>query len=73
MSGLNTIEMSSLVRPRRSHAYPVPNADRIAMSQKERDVLKVLHGILAGQRTQAEAARLLRISVRQVRRLQRKL
>ncbi|HKB38235.1 MAG TPA: helix-turn-helix domain-containing protein [Gemmataceae bacterium] len=43
------------------------------MSQKERDVLKVLHGILAGQRTQAEAARLLRISVRQVRRLQRKL
>jgi hypothetical protein len=51
----------------------VPNADRIAMSQKERDVLKILHGVLSGQRTQVEAARLLRISVRQVRRLQRKL
>ena len=51
----------------------VPATDRIAMSQKERDVLKILHGVLAGERTQAEAARLLRLSVRQVRRLQRKL
>src|SRR4051812_193278 len=47
--------------------------DRIAMSQKERDVLKVLHSILQGERSQAEAARLLRLSTRQVRRLQRKL
>jgi len=46
---------------------------RIAMSQKERDTLKVMHGVLAGERTQAEAARLLRRSVRHVRRLQRQL
>jgi hypothetical protein len=47
--------------------------DRIPMSQKERDVLKILHGVLAGERTQAQAARLLGKSTRQVRRLQRKL
>jgi hypothetical protein len=47
--------------------------DRIAMSQKERDTLKVMYGVLAGERTQAEAARLLRRSVRHVRRLQRRL
>jgi transposase len=47
--------------------------DRIAMSQKERDVLKILHGVLSGERSQAEAARLLRLTSRQVRRLQRKL
>ena len=47
--------------------------DRVAMSQRERDVLKVMQGVLDGKRTQAEAARLLRRSVRQVRRLQRKL
>ena len=45
----------------------------IQMSQRERDVLKVMHPVLAGQRTQAEAAELLGIGVRQVRRLQRKL
>src|SRR5438094_5304916 len=47
--------------------------DRTPMSQPERDVLKVMAPVLAGQRTQAEAARLLRLSVRQVRRLQRRL
>jgi transposase len=47
--------------------------DRITMSQKERDVLKIMHGVLAGERTQAEAARLLGFSVRHVRRLQRQL
>src|SRR5437763_5663242 len=51
----------------------VPTPDRIPMSQRERDVLKVLHGVLKGERTQAEAARLLGISVRQARRIQRKL
>jgi len=51
----------------------VPNPDRIPMSQKERDVLKILHAVLAGQRTQAEAARLLGLTVRHVRRIQRKL
>jgi hypothetical protein len=51
----------------------VQSTDRIPMSQKERDVLKIMHGVLSGERTQAEAARLLRLSTRQVRRLQRKL
>ncbi|MCA1686184.1 MAG: ISNCY family transposase [Planctomycetia bacterium] len=43
------------------------------MSQRERDVLKVMYPVLAGERTQAEAARLLGITVRQARRIQRKL
>lgn len=47
--------------------------DRIPMSQKERDVLKIVHGVLHGERTQAQAARLLRLSTRQVRRIQRRL
>src|ERR1700733_10570962 len=51
----------------------VQSPDRIAMSQRERDVLKVLHTVQSGKRTQAEAARLLGLCVRQVRRLQRKL
>src|SRR5213593_1461729 len=46
---------------------------RIEMSQRERDALKILAPVLTGQRTQAEAARLLDLSVRQVRRLQRRL
>jgi transposase len=54
-------------------AIDVPTPDRIPMSQKERDVLKVLHAVLRGERTQAEAARLLGKSTRQVRRLQRRL
>ncbi len=51
----------------------VLSTDRIAMSQKERDVLRVLHSVQSGQRTQAEAARLLGLCVRQVRRIQCKL
>jgi Helix-turn-helix domain len=47
--------------------------DRIAMSQRERDVLGIMRAVVSGERTQAEAARLLHKSVRQVRRLQRKL
>src|ERR1700722_8979406 len=50
-----------------------PTPDRITMNQKERDVLKILHGVLRGERSQAEAARLLDLSTRQVRRIQRKL
>ena len=46
---------------------------RISMSQRERDVLKVMSAVLRGERTQAETARLLRKSERQVRRLQRRL
>ena len=47
--------------------------DRITMSQKERDVLKIMHAVLRGERTQAEAARLLDLSTRHVRRIQRRL
>jgi hypothetical protein len=43
------------------------------MSQRERDVLKVMAPVRDGQRTQAEAARLLKRSVRQIRRIQRRL
>ena len=51
----------------------IPPGDRIEMSQRERDRLKVLHTVLEGQRTQAEAARILRLTTRQVRRLLRRL
>src|SRR5262249_48413092 len=46
------------------------DGDRIAMSQRERDRLRVLRSVLEGQRTHVEAARLLRRTVRQVRRRQ---
>ena len=51
----------------------VLSPDRIPMSQKERDVLKIMHAVLRGERTQAEAARLLDRSIRQIRRIQRRL
>jgi hypothetical protein len=51
----------------------VQSPDRIVMSQKERDVLHVLRAVERGDRTQAQAARLLGLSTRQVRRLQGKL
>src|SRR5689334_809519 len=51
----------------------VQDRNRVGMSQRERDVLKVMQPVLDGQRTQAEAARLLRLSTRQVRRIQHKL
>jgi transposase len=47
--------------------------DRIEMSQRERDRLKVLHGLEKGQYSQAKAAELLDLTPRQVRRLQRQL
>ena len=47
--------------------------DRIEMSQRERDVLKVMSLVLSGKRTQVEASRLLGRSERQVRRIQRRL
>jgi transposase len=43
------------------------------MSQRERDRLKVMDAVLKGKRTQAEAARLLDLCERQVRRIQRRL
>jgi transposase len=51
----------------------VPPPDRITMRQRERDVLTILRAVLRGDRTQAEAAEMLGRSVRQVRRIQRKL
>jgi hypothetical protein len=47
--------------------------ERIAMSQRERDILKVMAEVEAGCRTQREAGRLIRRTVRQVRRIQRRL
>ena len=49
------------------------SGDRIEMSQRERDRLKVMSLVLEGKRTQREAARLLNLTDRQVRRIQRKL
>lgn len=47
--------------------------DRIEMSQRERDRLKVMSAVMEGKRTQREAARLMRLDVRQIRRIQRRL
>ena len=49
------------------------NGDRIAMSQGERDRLKVMAPVRQGKRTLVEAARLMGLCVRQVRRLLRRL
>ena len=49
------------------------NGDRIEMSQRERDVLKVMSLVIRRERTQVEAGRLLGRSVRQVRRILRRL
>jgi Helix-turn-helix domain len=51
----------------------VQDRNRVAMSQRERDVLKVMQPVLEGKRTQADAARLLKLSTRQIRRIQLKL
>ena len=47
--------------------------DRMEMIQRERDRLKVMSAVLEGTRTQVEAGRLLNLSVRQIRRIQRRL
>jgi transposase len=47
--------------------------NRVEMSQRDRDVLKVMSGVLKGERTQSEAARLLKRSERQIRRLSRRM
>jgi hypothetical protein len=46
---------------------------QVSLSQRELDTLKVLAAVRHGQRSQVEAARLLGISARHVRRLLRKL
>ena len=50
----------------------VQGPERVAMSQRERDAVRVIRSVVDGGRTQVAAARLLKKSVRQVRRLQRK-
>src|SRR5882762_8331119 len=47
--------------------------ERIALSQRERDRMRVLHEVQQGHLTQREAARRLRLSDRQVRRLLRRI
>ena len=47
--------------------------ERIQLSQRERDRLRVLHELEQGHLQQGEAARRLRLSERQIRRLQRRL
>src|SRR5208337_1216331 len=59
--------------PSRHHAKEGPMESRIEMSQHERDVLAVMNRVLLGERTQSEAAGLLHLSERQVRRIQRRL
>src|SRR5678816_2386665 len=44
-------------------------SDLVEMSQRERDRLKVLYGVSRKERSQKEAARLLKLTTRQVRRL----
>src|SRR6202790_983982 len=51
----------------------VQHGDRIEMSQRERDRLKVLHGVQQGKYTRSKAAQLLGLTVRQVRRLLQRL
>jgi transposase len=48
-------------------------SELLLMSQYERDVLGVMGMVLRGHRSQAEASRLLDLSERQVRRIQRRL
>jgi len=52
---------------------PVEECERIEMSRRERDRLKVLYGVVQGERLQKEAARLLGLTIRQVRRLVRRI
>jgi hypothetical protein len=53
-------------------AIGVQKQDRIEMSQKDRDVVSAIRRVVAKSTTQAKAAAQLGLSVRQVRRLQRK-
>ena len=46
--------------------------DRIEMSQRERDRLRVLSDVEEGRLTQVKAAQLLKLSARQLRRLQQR-
>jgi hypothetical protein len=47
--------------------------ERMEMSQRDRDRLVVIRSVIEGKRSQVEAARLLGLSTRQVRRIQRRV
>jgi hypothetical protein len=47
--------------------------ERISMSRRERERLKVLHEVKAGHLTQVEAAKRMRLTSRHVRRLERRV
>lgn len=49
------------------------DGDRITMSQRERDRLKVMAPVMIGERSQVEAARLLGVTPRTIRRWRRRL
>ena len=49
------------------------DADRIEMSQRDRERLMVMTLVLGGKRLHKEGASLLKLSARQVRRRQRRL
>ena len=59
MSGLNSLEMSSLLGQREAMTIELPEKDRIEKRQRDRDVAKEVQGVLDGKRSNAEAARLL--------------
>src|SRR6185295_19158006 len=63
--------MSSFALGREDKTMAV-EGDRIDMSQRERDRARVLRDVKEGRFSQAKAAQLLKLSVRQVRRLQRR-
>jgi hypothetical protein len=64
MSGLSKVEMSGFMGGR----GPM-DTERMALSQPERDRLRVLHEIEQGDLTQVAAAQRIKITDRQVRRL----
>jgi transposase len=49
------------------------SGDRIEMSQRERDRLKVMSLVMVGERSQVEAGRLLDVTPRTIRRWRRRL
>jgi hypothetical protein len=64
MSGLCKVEMSAFLR-----AEGPMETQRIALSQRERDRLKVLHEVRQKQLTQLAAGERLKVSDCQVRRM----
>jgi hypothetical protein len=64
MSGLSRVEMSAFM-----DAEGAMETERMALSQRERDRLRVLHEVEQGHLTEVAAAGRVKLSERQVRRL----